>query len=118
LKRCEDVVYDLALRGLIGTAAEAESKPTPEAESKTTPEAASATIGSVAKVQPEAERANKADDPNTRAQHAHLISLVKGMIPPLSPLLHKGQAGTLMAPTRAQLTTQVVSVSLAVRESE
>jgi ATP-dependent NAD(P)H-hydrate dehydratase len=26
-------------------------------------------------------------------QHTHLISLVKQMIPPLSPKLHKGQAG-------------------------
>jgi ATP-dependent NAD(P)H-hydrate dehydratase len=27
-------------------------------------------------------------------QHNHLISLVKQMIPPLSPKLHKGQAGS------------------------
>ena len=36
-------------------------------------------------------------------QHAHLMTLVGKMIPPVSGKLHKGQAGALMRPSTETL---------------
>lgn len=92
LKRCEDVVYDLALRGLIGTGGAGSSS---EKSQPAAPSTGAAKVQAETS-QPKADSAksneNKADP---KAQHEHLISLVKSMIPPLSPLLHKGQAGRI-----------------------